>query len=94
MAALSSAERLPGPVPDGDTGYVWPTWREALVDAQAGIASAKERRQSVFQAAFDAGLTLAQIDAAVGLTAPGVHKIIGKQKGATTLDAPAFQERA
>jgi DNA-directed RNA polymerase specialized sigma24 family protein len=83
-----------GPVPvDGLPDHAWPSWREALTDAQAGIENAYDRRRRVFQAAFDAGLTLAEIAGVVGLSAQGVHKIIGKQRGpgdGSLLDSPAL----
>lgn len=80
-----------GPVPDDRTGgaYVFPTWRSALADAQRGIDHAYDRRRRIFQSAYDAGLTLGQIAEAVGLTAAGVHKIIGRQRSAN-LDDRAF----
>lgn len=82
-----------GPVPDDrtDGAYAFPTWRSALADAQKSIEHVYDRRRRIFQAAYDAGLTLGQIGEAVGLTAAGVHKIIGRQRGAS-LDAPAFQD--
>lgn len=86
-----------GPIPcdggPGEQGYAWPTWREALADAQKGIDNAYERRKRVFQAAYDAGLTLAEIGEVVGLSAAGVHKIVGRQRGGVNLDAPAFLGR-
>lgn len=92
------SERLPGPVPvDGAEGkLVWPTWREALIDAHVGVESAYRQRQRIFQAAYDAGLTLRQIATAVELTPAGIHKIIGKQRGApdALLDELALQPRS
>lgn len=89
-----SSERLPGPVPhDRADGYVWPTWREALVDACAGVTIAYDRRRRVIQSAYDAGLTFRQIANAVGMSPAAVHKIIGRQRGVpdALLDTPAFQ---
>lgn len=79
----------PGVPVDGMPGYSWSTWRDAINDAQQGIDTARDRRKRVFQAAFDSGLTLAQIAEAAGMSTAGVHKIIGRQKGAS-LDGPAF----
>jgi hypothetical protein len=93
-AATHQCVPLPGPVHIGDSGYVWPTWREALVDAHDGVDRAYERRREVFQAAYDAGLTMRDIGGAVGMSAANVNKIIGRQRGknaAVLLDAPAFQ---
>lgn len=73
-------KKLPGPVPvEGMPNHVWPTWREALVDAFESVPRAYERRRSVVQAAYDAGLTFRQIAEATGVTAAAVHKIIGNQ---------------
>jgi hypothetical protein len=77
-----TAERIPGPVvpePVEPFGYVFPTWREALADAQAQIATAYERRARLFKRAHEAGLSLREIGEATGLSAMGVHKIVGKQ---------------
>jgi DNA-directed RNA polymerase specialized sigma24 family protein len=95
-AAMQEAmERLPGPVPvDGqEDRLVWPTWREAILDAKTGVETAYDRRRRVFQAAFDAGLSLRQIAGAAGMTAAGVHNVIGKQRGKAdaVLDEPSFQ---
>lgn len=89
-ATSPGASQFPGPA--AGNGYVWPTWRDALLDAHSGINRARERRREVFQAAFDAGLSCRQIADAVGLTPQGVHKVIGVQgAGPGALDAPAFQ---
>lgn len=85
-------ERLPGPVATDASGYVWPTWREALQSAAHGIEAAYEHRRRVMQAAYDAGLTMKQIGNAMGLSPAGVNKIIGRQRGAD-LDTPAFQPK-
>jgi hypothetical protein len=87
-------EPLPGPVPDDQNPkWAWPTWREALIDAFEGVGAAYDRRRRIAQAAFDAGLTFRQIGEAVGMSAAGVQKIIGRQRNGD-LDAPAFQSRA
>lgn len=85
--------RLPGPVPvDGmEKTHVWPSWREAILNAKLGVETAYDRRRRVFQAAFNAGLTFRQIADAAGLSPAGVQKIIGKQRSAE-LDTPAFTE--
>lgn len=93
--SICEEDQLPGPVPvDGmEDKFIWPTWREAILDAKVGVETAYERRRRVFQAAYDAGLSFRQIAKAAGLTAPAIHKIIGKQRSKPDelLDAPAFQ---
>jgi DNA-directed RNA polymerase specialized sigma24 family protein len=93
VVASHRCRPLPGVVLDGDSGYAWPSWREALADAFGGVDRAYERRRQVVQAAYDAGLTFRQIGNAVGVSAATVHRIIGKQRGKSDdlLDAPAFQ---
>lgn len=54
------------------------TWRERIQAAQDTVATAYEFREAEFKAAHASGLTLRQIAEAAGLTAPGVHKIVGK----------------
>jgi DNA-directed RNA polymerase specialized sigma24 family protein len=75
--------------PDFDgSGYVFRTWRDALVDAQAGIARAYGHRARMFRAAHEAGLSYREIGEATGLSAAAVGKVLGKQDRAT-LDSPA-----
>ena len=91
--------QLPGTslVTEDDSGYAWPTWREALTDAFEGVDRAYERRRQIVQAAYDAGLSFRAIGAAVGMSASAIHKIIGRQRGSVgrqrgsdaILDAPA-----
>lgn len=66
--------------PDDGTGYVFPTWEDALGDAQKAISHAYEARRRTMQAAYNAGLTMRSIAEATGLSAAGVSKIIGPQK--------------
>lgn len=88
---VQAAAASMGPVPvDGKPKHIWPSWREALLDAHLLIDHAYDRRRRVFQSAFDAGLTCAQIGETVGMSAAGVHKVIGRQRGGPDLlDAPA-----
>lgn len=82
-----SASRFPFPAPldpeQGQTGYVFPTWRAALGDAHARIADAYEKRARMFRAAHNAGLSYREIGEATGLSAAAVGKILGKQRRAT-----------
>lgn len=79
---------MPGdPEPVEPFGYVFPTWRAALADAQAQIGNAYEQRRRTFRAASDARLSYREIAEATGLSAAAVGKIIGR--GKTTLDSPA-----
>jgi DNA-directed RNA polymerase specialized sigma24 family protein len=100
---MRNAREIPGPVdldPSRPFGYVFPTWREALADAQAQIATAYERRAAMFRRAHEAGLSLREIGEATGLSAMGVHKIVGKQnrvslddQANTSLARPAGESR-
>jgi hypothetical protein len=69
------------------------TWREALLDAHAGVAKAYAHRQQVFIGAHDAGLSLRAIGEVVNLSPAGVAKIVGPEKespnAAAILDSPA-----
>jgi hypothetical protein len=90
---MTSSGTNQGPIPTDDTGYVWPSWRQALVAADTGVAEAYERRRRMMQAAYDAGLSFRDIAGAVGKSPATIHKIIGKQRAgddaARILDAPA-----
>lgn len=74
------------PPADDLSGYVFPTWRAALSDAQVRIADAYEKRRRLFVKASEAGLSYREIGEATGLSAAGVGKIIGRDR--TTLDSP------
>jgi DNA-directed RNA polymerase specialized sigma24 family protein len=71
----------------GKPGYIFPTWRAALADAQARIAGAYEARQRLVRAASDAGLSYREIGEAIGLSAAAVGKIVNRSRA--TLDDPA-----
>jgi hypothetical protein len=53
-----------------------PTWREALVEAQGGIAAAKERRREVMTAAHAAGVSYGAIGRATGLSGAAISTIV------------------
>lgn len=82
----------PGETP-GPTTAPAPTWREALLAAFAGVDTAYARRAEVVKAAHDAGLSLRAIADVVGISAAGVHRIVGKMgsqpNAAALLDTPA-----
>lgn len=63
--------------------YVFPTWRDALADAQAGIASAYGHRERIFRAAHEAGLSYREIGEATGLSAAAAWKVLGKRRRAS-----------
>lgn len=63
--------------------YFFPTWRAAIDDAQKQIEWAYERRRRLFMAAHEAGLSFREIGEAAGMTAAGVHKIVGAKQRAT-----------
>lgn len=91
LARLSEVERLLSDVQGGPLighgKFVYPSWREALIHAHGGIERAHEQRRRTFAAAHDAGLSFTEIADVVGLSAAGVHKIVGKKSA--TLDSPA-----
>ena len=90
LTVLPETENPLVPV-EGRPDYVWPSWREALVDAWQGVPNAYDRRKRVVQAAYDTGLSFRQIADAVGANPATVHKIIGRQRGRddSALDEPA-----
>jgi hypothetical protein len=67
------------------------TWREVLVDAFEGVDRAYEHRTEVVQAAHDAGLSLRQIGAVVGMSAAGINRMVRKRghQDDSIIDAPA-----
>lgn len=81
---------IPGPFDpeQGQTGYVFPTWRDALADAQGRISGAYAYRARLFKQAHEAGLSYREIGEATGLSAAAVGKVLGK-KNRATLDSPA-----
>jgi hypothetical protein len=73
-----------------------PTWREALIEAQAGIADAYERRRLVVQAAHDAGLSMRRIGAVLEMSAATVSRMVEsgmRGRLESKLDAPATVSR-
>jgi hypothetical protein len=82
---LKQAGRADAP-PSDERGYRMPTWRDAIEQSQRQITHAYDRRKGIFQQAYRAGLTMRQIGEAAGMSAAGVQKIIGRQRGGSLED--------
>lgn len=60
-------------------GYVFPSWRDALLSGQDGVTAAYDRRRAIFKAANEAGISMRAIAEVVGISPAGVNKVIGRK---------------